>query len=222
MIYSEILRYKAKVKNYDITEDVINTRLKKYRDNLLTSLYEKKFIDIKDLKINNNKIEDRYSSLAYIDKSEMINFLISGGLQFAFPVNTENEVLSNVDKILVLLEAINNKLIPASSKVLCYIVDENNTIETKNSFDVLIPKNYYELLFFKDFYFNLLSEKQITEEIRTFSDDFNFKDQFIKINKNRYEILENYPYLTDEYIFFLYKKGQLNIKKFPIKDILKK
>jgi hypothetical protein len=222
MLNSEILRYKSKIKNYLITEESIIVRLKKYKKNLELSLYEKKFIDIKDLRFTDNDIKVKYSSIGYLDKEEIFQFLINGGMQFAFPVNNNNEVLANVDKILILKEAMENGKI-SSLKVLCYIVEDYNNIKkSKNTFDIIIPKHYYEILFFKDFYLNLLSKKQITEQIKTSSDEFNFKDQFIKINENRYEVLESYPFLTDEYLFALYKKGKLNTKKFPIKDILKK
>jgi hypothetical protein len=217
----EILQYKAKIKDYFITNEALNTRLKKYKDNLNLISYEKKFVTIKDLKIINNENKNRYSSINYADKDDIFQFLLAGGLQFAFSINSNNEVLTNVDKISVLIDAVKNNKIPASSKVLCYVMEDyDNITKSKNDFNVIIPKHYYELLFFKNFYSELLSKKQITEQIKTFSDEFNFKDQFIKINENRYEVLENYPFLTDEYLFALYKKGQLNIKKFPIKGIL--
>jgi hypothetical protein len=222
MVDFQLAKFKSKVKNYTITEDALINRINKYKNNLQLSFYEKKFINIKDLKFNNNESKTVYSSLNYVDKNEMLEFMLSGGLQFAFPINNNNEVLTNIDKILVLKEAIDINKLPASSKVLCYVVENHNSVtKSKNNFDIIIPKHYYELLFFKEFYSKLLSKKQITEQIKTLSDEFNFKDQFISINEDRYEALENYPFLTDEYLFALYKKKQLNIRKFPIKDILK-
>jgi hypothetical protein len=219
-MYSGVSKYKNKIKLFSTIDESMQERIKAYNENLENSSYEKIMIPILELDISDTAFE--YDGSLSKDKEEKIaDFLINGGMQFAIPITKDKKVLRNSNKIKSLKLAIKKGLIPKTSKVLCYIFKKSEVNITGKSFKIIIPKYYYELLFFKDFFLPILSKKQDTTEIKIKSEKFDFKDKFIVIEKQSIEVLETYPYMTDEFLFYLYESGQLNKKKFPINKYLK-
>jgi hypothetical protein len=196
----------------DINIDAILNRLQRYHENLSTSPFEKKFININKVFIKDEKDFSRYSSLYFSDitQPEVGDFLISGGLIWAFPVyiNDDNkyEALGQIDKLLALRKMVAKGKLNPNFAVMCYVVEKEKTVAT-NEYKVLIPTDYYQLWYYPEFFSKELNERKDLLNL----DD---KDNIFFVTKNNdIATIETYNFFTDELLVNLYKlnKSQFNL-----------
>jgi hypothetical protein len=189
----------------EINTDTILNRLQKYHENLSTSPFEKKFININKIFIQNEKDFSLYSSLYFseITQSEIGDFLISGGLIWAFPVYINNddkyEALGQIDKLLALKKMVAKGKLSLNFAVMCYIVEKEKTIATAE-YKVLIPTDYYQLWYYPEFFLKELNERK---DLLHFNDDI-----FFLTKNNDIATIETYNSLTDEILANLYKSNK--------------
>jgi hypothetical protein len=209
MDYRMISVFKNNIKK-EINTDIILNRIQKYHENLSTSPFEKKFININKIFIRDEKDFSTYSSLYFseITQPEIGDFLISGGLIWAFPVYVNNdnkyEALGQTDKLLALKKMVVKGKLNSNFAVMCYIVEKEKTIAT-NEYKVLIPTDYYQLWYYPEFFSKELNEKK---DLLSFNDDV-----FFLTKNNNIAAIELYNFFTDEMLVNLYK---LNKSQFSL------
>jgi hypothetical protein len=207
MDYKMISVFKANLKmQTEITINTILNRIEKYHENLSTSPFEKKFINIHKIFIKNEKDLSQYSSLYFseITQSEIGDFLISGGLIWAFPVyvNADNkyEALGQIDKLLALKKMVAKGKLTQNFAVMCYVVEKEKVIAT-NEYKVILPINYYQLWYYPEFFSKELNERKNLL-------NFNDEDVFFSTKDNNIAVIETYNFFTDEFLVNLYKSDK--------------
>jgi hypothetical protein len=209
MDYRMISVFKNNIKK-EINTDIILNRIQKYHENLSTSPFEKKFININKIFIRDEKDFSTYSSLYFseITQPEIGDFLISGGLIWAFPVYVNNdnkyEALGQTDKLLALKKMVAKGKLNSNFAVMCYIVEKEKTIAT-NEYKVPIPTDYYQLWYYPEFFSKELNEKK---DLLSFNDDV-----FFLTKNNNIAAIELYNFFTDEMLVNLYR---LNKSQFSL------
>jgi hypothetical protein len=205
--------------SYDDNLKILEERLSKYKDNLKRLPFTKKFININKIFIKDEKDLSKYSSLYFSDISisEIGDFLISGGLIWSFPVfvNDDNkyEALGQIDKLLALKRMLSKGKLSLNFAVMCYIIDPKK-IESTSEYYVIIPKEYYQLWYAPDFFYEELKKRKDLEYSNEISDSF-FLTKNFDMN-----IIETFNYFSDEILSKLYKKNKERFMSFTYDKML--
>ena len=146
---------KDSVKTLKMTQETLKIYEKNFKILSPSLLY----INLNLIDIEEEKIEAS-SALSKKTTNELQRFLYKGGLVFPLPVtklsNGRFKVVAYDDKINAMKHGLTEHQLK-KIRILCYDVDTIK--QTDEEMFVLVPSYYYEVIHFKDFYFNVFKDR---------------------------------------------------------------